>query len=123
MTRTSKSGVVWGKDDLGPYYADMELRQGGFRITPKLRALAARGVEHAQSNAPWRDITGAARRGLNAEIYKEGTNIILRLSHSVEYGKWLETILDGQYATIMPTLEAIGPELLKAAADGFTPRG
>ena len=117
-----KSGIEWSKDELGPYYSDMMLREGGFRITPKLRSFAAEAGSKAQTNAPWRDITGAARRGLHGEVYREGNNIILRLSHSEEYGKWLETIQNGKYATIMPTLEAIGPDLLKAAADGFTPR-
>jgi hypothetical protein len=116
------SGTQWTRDELGPYYDDMILRENGFRITQKLQNLAKRAADVAQAEAPWRDITGAARRGLNAELYREGNSVILRLSHSVEYGKWLETIQDGKYATIMPTLNAIGPELIKAAGDGFTPR-
>lgn len=116
------NGIQWTKDTLDPYYADMMLREGGFRITPKLRAIAKGAGEIAQARAPWSDITGAARRGLNGDVYREGNNIILRLSHSVEYGKWLETIQGGKYAVIMPTLEAVGPVFLKAASDGFTPR-
>lgn len=118
----NRSGVQWTRDTLEPYYDDMILRENGFRITAKLRSIAKKAGDTAQAKAPWSDITGAARRGLNGDVYREGNNIILRLSHSVEYGKWLETIQDGKYAVIMPTLETMGSEFLKAAADGFTPR-
>lgn len=119
---TKSSGVRWTRDTLEPYYDDMIVRENGFRITSRLKQLADRAASTAQSDAPWNDITGAARRGLTASLYKENNNIILRLSHSVAYGEFLETIQGGKYAVIMPTLEKIGPALLAAAADGFTPR-
>lgn len=77
---------------------------------------------YAQDNAPWQDITGDARNGLTAEVYTEGDDVILSLSHSVEYGQWLETIQSGRFAIIMPTLEAYAPMIFKdvgAHALGF----
>lgn len=81
----------------------------------------ARVQMYAQSNAPWADRTGQARAGLIASVYNEGGEIVLELAHSVEYGQWLELIQDGRFAIIMPTLEALGPEILRdAGAAVFT---
>lgn len=69
----------------------------------------------AQEGAPWNDRTGMARYGLNVAVYSEGTNIYLDLYHTVDYGEWLETIQNGRFATIMPTLELYGPGLIEDA--------
>ena len=70
---------------------------------------------YARANAPWSDITGSAREGLTASVYLEGGEVILELAHTVEHGYWLELIQDGSFAIIMPTLEALGPEIIKEA--------
>jgi hypothetical protein len=62
-------------------------------------------LAYAQDNAPWADRTGDARAGLDVEVYEEAGEVYLDLFHTVEYGQWLETIQDGAFATIMPTLE------------------
>jgi hypothetical protein len=80
---------------------------------------AERVEYYAQTNAPWHDRTGMARDGLNASVFEEDGNIVLELAHGVEYGYWLEVIQDGQYAIIMPTLEALGPEILREAGAGM----
>ena len=59
----------------------------------------------ARQNAPWSDRTGEARAGLVASSEVDGTDIIINLAHSVDYGIWLETIQSGRFAIIMPTLE------------------
>lgn len=59
----------------------------------------------AQSNAPWEDRTGDARRGLTADAKELGGIVVLTLSHSVDYGKWLETIQNGRFAIIQDTLD------------------
>lgn len=71
--------------------------------------------EYAKDNAPWSDQTGAARDGLTASVYMEGLTVVLELAHTVDYGIWLELIQDGRFATIMPTLEALGPEIIADA--------
>lgn len=70
---------------------------------------------YAKNNAPWADRTGAARNGLTASVYVDGGEIVLELSHSVDYGYWLELIQDGRFAIIMPTLEALGARVVRDA--------
>lgn len=72
-------------------------------------------VAYAQDNAPWSDITGEARNGLTAEVYDQGGEVVLDLVHTVDYGVWLETIQNGRFAIIMPTLERFAPEIFSAA--------
>lgn len=82
-----------------------------------VREAAERGAEdmvaYAQYNAPWTDRTGMAREGLSAEVSVEGTDVVIELFHTVEYGIWLETIQEGEFAIILPTLEALGPQILE----------
>lgn len=70
---------------------------------------------HAQENAPWADRTGMARYGMGVDVYTEGTDVLLDLYHTVDYGEWLETIQNGRFATIMPTLEVYGPAAIEDA--------
>lgn len=70
---------------------------------------------HAKMNAPWADRTGEARNGLTAYVHEESGEIVLELAHTAEHGYWLELIQDGRFAIIMPTLEALGPAILRAA--------
>lgn len=66
-------------------------------------------LQYAKDNAPWNDITGNARNGLEVEVYSSGTDVIMELYHTVDYGLWLEVIQNGAFATIMPTLEQFAP--------------
>lgn len=77
---------------------------------------------YAQTHAPWEDQTGAARAGLHAEVGIEGTDVTLSLMHSVDYGVYLELKDNGQYAIIMPTLEALGPKIIRDAGGGVVAR-
>lgn len=78
---------------------------------------------YAKSNAPWSDQTGAARAGLTASVFVEDGEIVLELAHTVEHGIWLETIQDGAFAIIMPTLEALGPTIIRDAGARVTSTG
>jgi len=71
-------------------------------------------LEYAKANAPWSDITGAARESLDVDVYRDGDEIVLELYHGVEYGIWLETIQSGKYAIIMPTLEHFSGQVLRS---------
>lgn len=71
-------------------------------------------LDYAKSNAPWQDITGAARQGLDVDVSVEGDEIVLSLYHTVDYGLWLEIIEGGKFATIMPTLEHFAPSVLRS---------
>ena len=84
----------------------------------------SRGAEdletYAKLTAPWADRTGMARAGLQADVYLDGGEIVIALSHSVDYGLWLELIQDGAYAVILPTIEALGPRILEEAGAKVT---
>ena len=72
-------------------------------------------VGYAQENAPWQDRTGEARGGLNAVVEEGSDEIYLVLFHTAEHGYWLELIQSGRFAIIMPTLEALAPEIFHQA--------
>lgn len=69
----------------------------------------------AQRDAPWQDITGDARSGLETKVTNDQGEIVLTLYHTVDYGLWLEVIQNGHFATIMPTLERYSPKIMRNA--------
>lgn len=69
---------------------------------------------HMKINAPWTDQTGNARQGLAARAYDTGDNKGIVLFHQVPYGIWLEVKHSGRYATILPTIQVMGPEVMKS---------
>lgn len=71
-------------------------------------------LEYAKDTAPWGDRTGAARDGLEVDVYEENGAVELALFHTVDYGLWLEVIQSGRFAVIMPTLEALAPVIFKS---------
>lgn len=75
---------------------------------------AARFETYARANARWRDQTGAARAGLRAFVERTAQYIVIYLTHSVDYGKWLELAFGGRYAIILRTLEVHHAELMAA---------
>ena len=70
-------------------------------------------VTSAQRNAPWADRTGAARAGLESQVWNDGGVITMTLFHTVEYGRWLELIQNGRFSIIMKTLEEEAPSILR----------
>src|SRR5262245_15447723 len=77
---------------------------------------ARRVEQYAKENAPWEDRTGDARQGLKATGEQRLVYYAITLFHTVDYGIWLEVRWDGKYAIILPTLEAMGPELMRELA-------
>lgn len=70
---------------------------------------------HMKQNAPWTDQTGNARQGLRAQAYDAGGDTKgIVLYHQVPYGIWLEVKHSGEYAIILPTIEVMGPEVMKS---------
>jgi len=83
-------------------------------VEQTLEGLAEEIQQAAQENAPWSDRTGDARAGLSAEVVHDGHDFTIELSHSVDYGQWLETIQSGRFAIIMPTLEQYSQKVFDA---------
>lgn len=98
-------------DTLTPLFSSVGVEDHAQRV---LEDLADEIQDYAQSNAPWTDRTGEARQGLETEVYRRGTTLVLELYHTVDYGIWLETIQSGTFAIIMPTLEAYSDQVMRA---------
>lgn len=75
--------------------------------------MAPRVEAHMKTSAPWTDRTSNARNGLAARAYREADEIGIVLYHQVPYGIYLETRFDGRYAVIAPTMEEMGPEVMR----------
>ena len=102
-------------DGIGPILDYMALNVAQ-NVTEAMTEGAQELESYAKANAPWDDQTGAAREGLTAEVGVDfGGEVSIDLFHSVEYGYWLELIQNGAYAIIMPTIEALGPEIIRKA--------
>jgi hypothetical protein len=79
------------------------------------------GEAYMKEHAPWNDSTGnredrvpgEAREGLFTVPDIEGTHKEIVFSHSVDYGIWLETKHNGKDEIIMPSVKAVGEELMK----------
>lgn len=87
--------------------------------TQALEDLEAEILAYAQSNAPWNDRTGEARMGLVTDVVNEGDEVTLYLAHTAEHGQWLETIQNGRFAIIMPTLETFAPIIFQETGARF----
>jgi len=61
---------------------------------------------YAKTHAPWTDRTGHARQGLHGRVDVRDDQLVLYLSHGVEYGIRLELKNSGKYAIVRPTVEA-----------------
>lgn len=104
-----------------PVSVDMtHIRISNVTLVPKLMGaihalfqFEARDLEsYMRQNAPWQDQTGNARNGLSARPFQTLTNVGIDLFHTVPYGIWLETRFSGNYAIIVPTINAKAPEVM-----------
>ena len=68
--------------------------------------------DYMRTKAPWTDRTANARQGLFARAYqREGAHGIV-CYHTMPYGIWLEVKNEGQYAIIVPTIQAEGRRIM-----------
>ncbi len=120
-----KSGVTWDTKKM-----EASLAQINPRINAGLAAtgakIAADGEAWMKANAPWNDVTGAARNGLTGRYGggsggRDATGRFtagggsaashrVTFAHSVLYGIWLEVRFDGRNAIIMPAVERFAIE-------------
>ena len=106
-------------DTIGPRL-DYLVAYSAMNVAEALEQGKAEVEAYAKSSAPWADRSGAARNGLQASVYTEDGELVLELAHTVDYGYWLEVIQEGRYAVIMPTLEALGPRIVRDAGAKIT---
>ena len=75
---------------------------------------AAKKLESsAKDHAPWTDRTGHARQRLTGKSEAVSNGYKLILAHGVDYGIWLELANEKRFATIAPTINREGPNILK----------
>lgn len=114
----SRGGSFW-VDHIGPVL-DILAVSAADRVADAMNEGKEEVEAYAKYNAPWTDRTGLARDGLTASVYLEGGEVVLELAHTADYGLWLEIKNDGEYAIIMPTLEALGPDIIAKAGGKIT---
>jgi hypothetical protein len=66
-----------------------------------------------KKNAPWKDRTGNARKELMGSSELSDDSITITVSHSVDYGVYLELARDGKYAILKPTIDKNRNEIYK----------
>ena len=66
----------------------------------------------AKENANWVDRTSNARQGLKGSAYWDKDTIIVVLSHSVDYGVWLELANQRKYAILQQSILSKKDELI-----------
>jgi hypothetical protein len=75
---------------------------------------AAKSETRMRTTAPWTDRTTNARNGLFAKVYEiDVDSWLLLLSHSVDYGIWLEVINNGEYAAVRPEFLQANREVMR----------
>lgn len=87
------------------------------QIHDVMREWGAYAQEYMKSERPWQDRTTNAREGLGFSVEENPVRPVVHLFHSVSYGEYLELRWGGEYAIIMPTIEALGPELIRMIED------
>lgn len=85
---------------------------------------ATAGTTDMKTNAPWNDITTAARNGLFTQTHitplkRDEKRYSIVFSHTVHYGIWLEIANSGKYQVIMPTVRKQGRILMAELEDLF----
>lgn len=84
----------WGKN-IDPWLTDIRIAAAHI-----MQMMVPEVISWMQNNAPWKDRTGAARRGLSAEALDLGYTVTLSVFHTVDYGFWLEISHEGRYAIL-----------------------
>lgn len=76
--------------------------------------MASKKVEaSAKADRPWKDRTSRARNGLMTAVDKTKDGYEIVLYHTVEYGVMLELAHQKKYSIIQPTIQKLGPEIIK----------
>ena len=80
------------------------------------RHYAARGEREMRLEAPWKDHSRNARRGLQGlAVLRKLDELVVLLVHGMDYGVHLEHSKNGKYAILKPTAERLAPEMLEDA--------
>lgn len=68
----------------------------------------------AKTNFEWTPRTARAHQSLNGGAeWKDKNNILIYLSHGVDYGEHLEFAYERKYAIVKPTIDKNSPKIMK----------
>lgn len=122
----AKTGFVWVKppDELQrniDAYAD----KAQAAVMAIAQYIAQQAQDEMRRNAPWTDRSGVARSGLFSLPHEAAADMVSiylshKAAHTVDYGIWLELANGGKYAIIMPTLEAVAPDVMRLLERTFS---
>lgn len=91
-------------------------------FTPKLKAallldaknIAAKMEKWAKENAKWKDRTSHARLFLSTTVqWKHTDELMIAISHQVDYGVYLELCNEGKYAILEKAIAEFTPEFIE----------
>jgi hypothetical protein len=114
---STTSGFRWNYDAIRPSLKSAA-QKGQAYMSRTTTYHALRAEAYARVEAAWRDRTGNARQGLKATAQNGGSSrwhYEIWVSHSVNYGIWLEVRFGGRYAIIAPTIRREAPEYFETA--------
>lgn len=89
------------------------------QFIPKLKAalvldsqnIAANMEQWAKANAKWTDRSSNARQFLKATVtWKNSNELMIAMSHHVDYGVYLELCNEGRYAILEQTIQEFAPQ-------------
>lgn len=92
------------------------------QFTPKLKAalaldsqnIATNMEQWAKDNALWTDRSSNARQFLKATVnWKNSNELMITMSHHVDYGVYLELCNEGRYAILEQAIQEFTPEFKK----------
>lgn len=97
----------------GPGYSDYVHTKflTGRRVA---EARAEEAKQWMKDNAPWQDVTGDARRGLDVDVVQEDrifAQLIFHHDYKLNYPIYLELANQGRFAIIAPAIDYWGPRL------------
>lgn len=114
----AKSSFVWEDNGLLNQLKTFDARMDRV-LTATVAYHSTKAEAYARANAPWTDRTSNARNGLFAKAERDRPHYRIIIAHSVPYGIWLEVRFSGRYAIIRPTVDAIGPDVMRTAAKAY----
>ena len=96
---TSRQPTLLGQQALDTL---RELQQRQARVPVVGERLAQEAENYMKANRPWKDRTTEARKRLKVEFINLGGTYVLRFSHGVYYGRFLEYRWGGRYSILRP---------------------
>lgn len=106
-------GFVWfhSPDEVFPEGLDRYVSDIRMAIMQISRQRAPEIETWMKNNAPWEDRTGNARQTLHTEVWMMAEQAVIRLSHGMGYGTFLELAHGGRWAVIGPALDHFAPKI------------